>query len=163
VGSFLDSPDAPRRRYYVPGCGAAQTFRAFDDEGLAVAESDPTLTVVALRGRILVVDDNVAMAENVAEILEISGYEAAVARSAEEALSVFDLGVGALVTDFRMAARNGAELIAEIRRRGSRIPAVVMCAHADAGTVDVCTNAGAFAVLPKPLAFDRLLALCAGF
>jgi DNA-binding NtrC family response regulator len=118
---------------------------------------------VALHGRILVVDDNVPMAENVAEVLEISGYRARVARSAEEALAVFDREVGAVITDFRMANQNGAELIAELRRRGSRIPALVMSAYTDEATVDACTNAGAFAVLPKPIVFDHLLALVATF
>ena len=118
---------------------------------------------VALHGRVLVVDDNVDMAENVAEVLEISGYRASVARSAEEALAVLDLEVGAVLTDFRMANQNGAELITEIRRRGHRIPALVMSADTDEGMVEACTNAGAFAVLPKPLVFDHLLALFATF
>ena len=103
------------------------------------------------------------MAENVAEVLEISGYRASVARSAEEALAVLDLEVGAVLTDFRMANQNGAELITEIRRRGHRIPALVMSADTDEGMVEACTNAGAFAVLPKPLVFDHLLALFATF
>jgi DNA-binding NtrC family response regulator len=101
------------------------------------------------------------MAENVVEILQINGYRAAVARSAEEALSLFDPGVGALITDFRMAPKNGAELIAELRRRGSQIPAFVMSAYADDGTVSACTSAGALAVLPKPIVMNRLLELVA--
>ena len=47
----------------------------------------------------------------------------------------------ALITDFRMTDGNGAELIAEIRRRGSRIPAVVMTAYADDAT-DECVHDG---------------------
>ena len=106
---------------------------------------------VSSRGWILVVDDHVAMAENIAEMLEMDGYRASVAESAEEALTLFTEKISALVTDFRMSAGSGAELIAEIRRRGSWIPAVVVTAYSDEATYDACTKAGALAVLPKPL------------
>jgi DNA-binding NtrC family response regulator len=114
---------------------------------------------LAIVGRILVVDDNVALAENVAEILQLYGYRAFFAGSAEEALSLLDHEVGALVTDFRMGAQNGAELITEIRRRGSQIPAFVVSAHGDDRTISACTRAGALAVLAKPIAMTRLLEL----
>jgi DNA-binding response OmpR family regulator len=113
---------------------------------------------MALQGRILVVDDNIPLAENLAEVLEISGYQTFVARSAEDALDIVDSGVGALITDFRMPNKNGAELITEIRRRGSRIPALVMSGHSDDEMTSACTNAGALDVLPKPIVVERLLA-----
>lgn len=99
------------------------------------------------------------MAENIAEILEMDGYRASVAESAEEALTLFTEKTSALITDFRMSAWSGAELIAEIRRRGSWIPAVVITAYSDEATEDACTKAGALAVLPKPVEMGRLLAL----
>ena len=114
------------------------------------------------RGWILVVDDHVPMAENIAEMLEIAGYRASIAQSAEEALTLLTEKIGALITDFRMTAWNGAQLIAEIRRRGSRIPAVVMTAYSDDETHDACTKAGALAVIPKPVEIGRLLALVSG-
>ena len=114
------------------------------------------------RGWILVVDDHVAMAENIAEMFEMGGYRASVAESAEEALALLTEKISALITDFRMSAWNGAELIAEIRRRGSGIPAVVMTAYSDEETHNACTKAGALAVLPKPVEISRLLALVSG-
>lgn len=114
------------------------------------------------RGWILVVDDHVAMAENVAELLEMGGFQASIAQSAEEALALLTEKMSALITDFRMNAWNGAQLIAEIRRRGSRIPAVVMTAYSDEETYDACTKAGALAVLPKPVEISRLLTLVSG-
>ncbi len=122
----------------------------------------PSIGAVGSRGWILVVDDHVAMAENIAEVLETDGYRASVADSAEEALTVFTEKMSVLITDFRMSAGSGAELIAEIRRRGSWIPAVVMTAYSDEATHDACTKAGALAVLPKPVEMGRLLALVSG-
>lgn len=113
-------------------------------------------------GKILVVDDNVALAENVAEILEHSGYSTAIAASAEAALErMAQLDVTGLVTDYRLPGRNGAQLIAEIRRRGSVMPAVVMSAFADDDTIAEARTAGALEVLAKPLEFERLMAVVA--
>lgn len=114
---------------------------------------------MSTRGRILVVDDHIALAENIAEMLEMDGYQTSIAGSAAEALAAFSEQIDALITDFRMTDGNGAELIAEIRRRGSRIPAVVMTAYADDAMENACTTAGALAVLPKPVEMGRLLAL----
>jgi hypothetical protein len=63
--------------------------------------------LVAPAGRILFVDDNMALAENLAEIVEKSGYEAAIAASAEAAIDL-------------VAARgvSGIGLIETVRRSG---------------------------------------------
>ena len=126
---------------------------------LSAASETFSIERMTSRGWILVVDDQVDFAKHIAEMLEIYGYQTSVAGSAAEALSVFTEKIDAVITDFRMTGGNGAELIAEIRRRGSRIPAVVMTAYADAAMEKECATAGALAVLPKPLKMGRLLAL----
>jgi DNA-binding NtrC family response regulator len=115
---------------------------------------------MTVNGKILVVDDHIALAENLAEVLESAGYEAAVADSAEAALVRLDIGdIGALITDFKLPGRNGAELITELRRRGSHIPAVVMSAFTDDDTLERARSAGALDVLAKPLDFPQFFAV----
>ena len=83
-------------------------------------------------GRILIVDDHVELAENLAEILEGAGYLTTVAASAEAGLVAIGRGdVVALVTDYRLPGMNGAQLIAELRRREILIPIVMVSAFAD--------------------------------
>jgi DNA-binding NtrC family response regulator len=114
-------------------------------------------------GKILIVDDHVDLAENLAEILENAGCETVVADSAEAALDRLERDdIGALITDYRLPGRNGAELIAELRRRGSRIPAVVISAFTDDATIDLASRAGALEVLAKPVDLPRLLQLVQG-
>jgi CheY-like chemotaxis protein len=109
---------------------------------------------------ILVVDDHIALAENIAEVLESAGYCAWTAPSAEQALEAMDHAeVHALVTDYRLPGLNGAELIREVRRRGRHIPALVMCAYSDDGTIESAKATGALDVLCKPVALSRLLTL----
>ena len=111
-----------------------------------------------LPGIILVVDDHAALAENLAEILADAGYQTAWTDSAESALQTIERGgVAALITDYRLPGLNGAQLIAEIRKRGIGIPAVVMSAHTDLETIGFAESAGALRVLPKPVDRRQLL------
>jgi DNA-binding NtrC family response regulator len=115
---------------------------------------------MSFAGKVLVVDDHVDLAENIAEVLSGGGYEVITASSAEEALVKLDQGqVAALVTDYRLPGRNGAELIQELRRRGNDIPALVMSAFTDDDTIAASQAAGAAEVLAKPVPLDRLLSL----
>jgi CheY-like chemotaxis protein len=109
---------------------------------------------------ILVVDDHIALAENIAEVLEGAGYCALTAPDAERALEAMDHAeVHALVTDYRLPGLNGADLIREVRRRGRHIPALVMSAYSDDGTIESAKAAGALDVLCKPVVLSRLLTL----
>ena len=111
-------------------------------------------------GTILVVDDHVALAENLAEILGDEGFRTSWADSAEAALDrVAKGGISALITDYRLPGRSGAELIGELRRRGVDIPIIVMSAHTDDGIIELSEAAGALEVLPKPVDLGRLMAI----
>ena len=114
-------------------------------------------------GTILVVDDHINLAENLAEILEGMGHAVAVADSAETGLARIEQGgIVALITDYRLPGLSGAGLIAELRRQGSDIPAIVISAFDDDETIATSRSAGAFEVLTKPVEIDRLLAVVEG-
>jgi DNA-binding NtrC family response regulator len=115
---------------------------------------------VSAARRILVVDDHVDLAENIAEILQMAGFETAIADSAEAALERIGAGdIVGLITDFRLPGRSGAQLIAEMRRRGSEIPALVMSAYTDDDTIRSAQQAGAVEVLSKPVNIPHLISL----
>lgn len=112
--------------------------------------------------RVLVVDDHIHLAENIAEILDGEGYQTMVAGSAEQALGLLEAErVDALITDYRLPGLSGAQLITEIRRRGRAIPAIVMTAYSDDHTLADARAAGALDVLGKPVALARLLQMIA--
>lgn len=106
--------------------------------------------------RVLIVDDNLDLAENIAEILGLEGYVTEVSGSAEEALpSGLSEDVGIVVTDYRLPGMNGAELIKRIRLHREHLRAVVISAHTDDATVRDAHEAGA-RFLSKPLDFALL-------
>lgn len=110
----------------------------------------------------LLVDDNRAFAENVAEIVRDLGDEMAVVDGGEQALALvrrrrFD----AVVTDMRMPAMGGAELVREIRRVDPGVPAIVVTAHVADRELDAARREGLLAVLSKPVPIHGLLELLA--
>jgi DNA-binding NtrC family response regulator len=109
-------------------------------------------------GRVLIVDDQIEFAENIAEILAGIGFETEVASSAEAGLErILQGGITALITDFKLPDRNGAELIEDIRQLGNRIPALVMSAYTDDRTMDRAQAAGAWLFMPKPVPLSALM------
>ena len=106
--------------------------------------------------RVLIVDDNVEMAENIAEILQIDGHVTDLASSAEEALpKALATRPDVLLTDFRLPGLNGADLVKRCRGSGTDVLAIVMSAYTDEATINAVRDAGA-AFMPKPVDYRSL-------
>ncbi len=117
-----------------------------------------------LKGRILVVDDHVELAENIAEILEAAGYGADVVVTAEQALERLAGGpYRGVITDFRLPGCSGVELVVKLRDAGHRLPVVMVSAFAEPAVVEQAEQAGALEVLSKPVDFGRLFTLIEQF
>ncbi len=126
----------------------------------------PVQDVVALpsevkgsRYRILVVDDDQGMRENLAELFESLGYEVRTAGSSAEALLELDRGeVDLLLTDYKMPGPTGVDLIEAARRRQPGLRAVLMTAFGDSFTETESVRRGALGYLSKPFEADEVVA-----
>jgi CheY-like chemotaxis protein len=106
--------------------------------------------------RVLIVDDNVDLADNIAEILQIDGHLTEIAGSAEEALEkVLGAEPDVVVTDYRLPGISGAVFIERIRRNGRALLAVVISAYTDDQTIREAREAGA-TFMAKPIDFKVL-------
>ena len=106
--------------------------------------------------RVLIVDDNVDLAENIAEILQIDGHVTDVAGSAEEAFAkVLESEPDVLVTDYRLPGVTGAVFVEQVRRNRAPILAVVISAYTDDNTIREARDAGA-TFMAKPVNFKAL-------
>jgi CheY-like chemotaxis protein len=109
---------------------------------------------------ILVVDDDPAIRDVVADILEISDYAVQTAANGSEALDkVREQRPAAVLLDLMMPVMNGWEFLRACRKEApcADVPIVVMSAARDAR--DVADELGAQAFLPKPFEVDRVLAV----
>jgi len=77
--------------------------------------------------RILVVDDEVAMAGVVASYLEREGFEVALAHNGPDAVVLAEsLDPAVIVLDIRMEGMSGPELFNLLRERGSTLPVIFL-------------------------------------
>jgi DNA-binding NtrC family response regulator len=116
------------------------------------------------QSRILIVEDDGALAENLAEIVEGLGHEVKTADSAERALElVRETTFHGVITDFRLPGKSGIDLIRELRKSGIAVPVVVLSAFMDYRMTEGAEEAGALDVVAKPVDIERLLGLLAEF
>lgn len=110
--------------------------------------------------RVLVVDDQLAMAEMVAEGLVDHGLEARMVTSGREALAVLRAEhVDAVVTDLRMPDVDGLQIVARSLELDARRPVVVMTAY---GAVEATLDSGVRARVhwvEKPFRVETLVQL----
>lgn len=111
------------------------------------------------RYRILVVDDDQGMRENLAELFESLGYEVWTAGNAAEALTELERGpVDLLLTDYKMPGPTGVELVDAARKRQPGLRAVLMTAFGDTFTEMESVRRGAVGYLNKPFEADEVVA-----
>jgi CheY-like chemotaxis protein len=108
----------------------------------------------------LIVDDNLAFAENLAEIIADLGHAAVLAESGERALQlVRERRFDALVCDMRMPEMGGAEVVHGVRALDPGLPAVVVTAYTADEDLAAARQEGLLGVLHKPVPVPRLMAL----
>ena len=110
--------------------------------------------------RILVVEDDEDMRENLRRILVGAGYEVQMARNGAEAITVLDTHPCHLVlTDLVMPGMGGLELVRQIRQHDQIVPVVFLSAFGDRATMAKATQMGVVDFLTKPFRAASLLGL----
>jgi len=114
--------------------------------------------------RILVVEDDSALAQALCDTLTLSDYDVIRATDGEQALARLDLEqVDMVLTDVQMRPMDGITLLRHLRHRFHELPVLVMTAY---GTVEKAVEAmklGAVDYLAKPFEVDDLLDKVARF
>ena len=107
---------------------------------------------------VLVVDDEVAIRETLAQILGYEGYRVPTAASGPEALALMDEDAAdAVLLDIKMPEMDGFEVLARLRESHADVPVVVISGHGDIQTAVQAVKEGAYDFLEKPLDRGRLL------
>ena len=109
--------------------------------------------------RLLVVEDNVQLAELLTKGLRTAGYETDVLSSLEEASMVLRTTFyAALILDLGLPDGDGLALLREIRHRDNPIPVIVITARGGLNDRVHGLRSGADDYLVKPFALEELIA-----
>ncbi|HNR32318.1 MAG TPA: PAS domain-containing protein [Candidatus Hydrogenedentes bacterium] len=111
------------------------------------------------QGRILFVDDEEAVRRFGKAALEKLGYDVAAVDSADSALQAFEsdeAGFDLIITDQVMPRMTGADLVEELRRRGSKVPVILFTGFGEHLTEAKAARAGIQEIVTKPVVAHEL-------
>jgi len=101
--------------------------------------------------RILIVDDEAAIRQSLAETLTAEGYDTDSAETGEEALAKLNTDTYDLVvTDLKMPNVSGLELLQALRNQDRHTPVIMMTAYGDVDTAVESMRLGAYDFIQKP-------------
>jgi two-component system, LuxR family, response regulator FixJ len=105
-----------------------------------------------------VIDDDMAVRDSIAFLLETANLTARTYESALAFLAEPDRPAGCIVTDVRMPGMNGLELARRLRDDGSSEPVIVITGHADVPLAIEAMRAGVADFIEKPFVDEIFLA-----
>jgi response regulator RpfG family c-di-GMP phosphodiesterase len=107
--------------------------------------------------RILIVDDDRAVLEVLAEGLTMLGYDIVTARGADEAFDrVRHEPIALVLSDIEMPGRSGLELLRRIKDRDADLDVIMVTGAVDAGTAVQAIRQGASDYVTKPFNLDEV-------
>jgi two-component system response regulator MtrA len=110
------------------------------------------------RGRVLVVDDDAALAEMLTIVLRNEGFEPRVCPTGDQALAAFrDFRPDVVLLDLMLPGKDGIDVCREIRAE-SGVPIVMLTAKSDTIDVVVGLESGADDYVAKPFKPKELVA-----
>lgn len=146
-----------------PGIGTVVRFilpACVDDVMPATIDDMPKKHEPAGRPTVLFVDDDEMLREMTANLLAALGYAVICAASGREALRIYSAqghSIDLLLLDMAMPEMDGAEMLNELRQRGSRVPALLSSGYSrDDFPAKVADEDGLVIYIQKPYTIENL-------
>lgn len=106
---------------------------------------------------VLIVDDEVEVADTCARVLKRAGFDCLVAYDSPAALALFDSGLPALVlSDVNLPTGDGFEIARYVRHKSPTTPVILMTTHHNSNVPEQAARAGASHYLRKPFSNAEL-------
>ena len=125
--------------------------------GVARSWSSFPFTRADMSAAILIIEDELTLAKNIATYLKRGGYEASVASTGEDGLAQIDtLRPEAVLLDYALPGINGLDVLKRIKEIDPRIPVILMTGHGSELVAVEAMKAGRFDYLIKPVVLSEL-------
>jgi two-component system, OmpR family, copper resistance phosphate regulon response regulator CusR len=110
-------------------------------------------------GRILIVEDDVKLADTLVSGLTTHGYQATLARTGEDAFFlIHSIHPDLVLLDLTLPGRSGLEILAQIRAQSLDLSVLILTSHNAVEDRVLGLETGADDYLGKPFSFPELLA-----
>lgn len=117
------------------------------------------MTIDAHRQTVFIVDDDPSIRDALALLFSLHGYPTAIFACAEDFLKAIEPAWrGVVIADIRMGGMSGLEMQEALAQHPSRLPVIVITAHADIASARQAFRFHAVDFLEKPFDHDQLLA-----
>jgi FixJ family two-component response regulator len=115
--------------------------------------------MIAVEKIVYVIDDNPAVRDSIALMLEQDKFKIQLFSNAFDFLEAYQSDYkGCLILDIRMPGMDGIQLQRELLRRQCTLPIIFLTGHGDIPMSVRAVKAGAVDFLTKPVTYDKLLA-----
>lgn len=105
-----------------------------------------------------VIDDDVAMRDSLAFLLDVNGYKSQVYETADAFLAGGGAeGLSCVISDIRMPGISGMELVRTLKREGASCAIILITGHGDVALAVEAMKAGAADFIEKPFDDTALL------
>jgi CheY-like chemotaxis protein len=146
--------------------GEGTEFGIFLPTAATTTDNQELLSVPApqMSGRIVVVDDEVSVANFIGEVLRDKGFPTVVFTESPQALDYLRRNidhVALLLTDGSMPLITGVELIEDIKTVKADLPVIYITAYTHSTDVEALNKLGVNRYLQKPFSIDEMLAAVA--
>lgn len=113
---------------------------------------------MSTKAMVHVIDDDAAMRDSLAFLLDVNGFVAKTYDSAQNFLDVgTKLPLNCVVTDIRMPGLNGLELVQRLKGNAIACPVIVITGHGDVALAVEAMKAGVVDFIEKPFSDDTFL------
>ncbi|MBI5374505.1 MAG: sigma-54-dependent Fis family transcriptional regulator [Candidatus Schekmanbacteria bacterium] len=110
------------------------------------------------KDRVLVVDDDIEMAEVLKDFLVTEGFDVAIAKNGKEAIELIENEDFALaITDMKMPEMNGMQLLKKIKSEKPEVEVIMITAFGSIETAVEAVKKGAYHYITKPFKIKEIL------
>src|SRR4051812_22280247 len=118
------------------------------------------MTTGEIKPAVLVVDDESGILQSLEILLRTSGFTPLLAQGGKRGLEMLgEVTPDIILTDIRMPAVSGGEILAAAKASQPDVPGILMTAQATLQSAMQAVNEGAFYYIQKPFRNDELLAI----